>query len=211
MANAYYAADYGNPPPQMQQFTPVVRPFNVMVNSTAGASYGIQGYPVVSTLGVGDTISLCTLPGSGSGIILLDYYIDFGVLDTGAGSATLVMELGLALDSLDPGPAPNGSAITSAAAAGFFATLITPPAATNSGCRLNPQALFSDAATPVSEPVTFPNGVLPFSISNLAPSPNSGLYDFQLKVTTAADVVSATAAYIRGWIAYAQISQPWAN
>ncbi len=202
MSNAYYAADYNNPAPQSQSFAPIVRPFNVEVNSTAGASYGNAGVPVVSTLGSGDTIALCTLPGNDSGIILLDYYIDFGVIDTGGGAIALVMELGLALDSLDPGQ-------TSAAAAGFFATLIT--AVNGVSTRLTPSGLFTNASTPVSSPVTFPAGVLPFSISNQAPVPNAGLYDFVLTVTTPANTVSATAAYIRGWIAYAQVSQPWAN
>lgn len=201
MANAYFAADWANTPPQMQQFTPVRRPFNFQVNSTAGASYGTAGQPVVSTLGVGDTISLCPLPGQGSGIIITDYFIDFAKNDTNA-APTLVFSLGLLLDSLDP-------TMTSAAAAGFFATLITPNTATDT--RLNPLAYLSNAATPVLLPVTYPVGVLPYSVSDFLPNLNGGQYEFALTVTAAAATVSAVAANNSGWIEYIQISQPWAK
>jgi hypothetical protein len=192
MPNAYYAADYGNTPVQKQEFIPVVRPFNVEVNSTTGASYGTQGYAPVKTLGIGDTIALCTLPGSGSGIVLLDWFLDVGIIDSN-GSPLEVMELGLVLDTLDPNQ-------TSCAAAGFFATGITPG---TTGGRVSPQYAGLSA--------TVVSGAVPFSISNTAPTPNAGLYDLVLQVTTAAATVSATAAYIRGWIKYAQISQSWAN
>jgi hypothetical protein len=188
----YFAADYGNNAVQMQQFTPVVRPFNVEVNSTAGASYGTQGYAPVSTLAINDTIALCTLPGSGSGIILFDWFLDFGIIDSN-GSPLVVLELGLSLDTLDANQ-------TSAANAGFFATGITPG---TGGGRVSPFYAGLSA--------TIVSGAVPFSISNQAPTPNAGLYDLVLKVTTAAATVSATAAYIRGCIKYAQISQAWAN
>jgi len=125
----WYAADYGNTPPQMQQFTPVVRPFNVQVNTTAGASYGTQGYAPVSTLTSTspDQIHLCTLPAQGSGIVILDWFLDCGELDTG--SHALVMELGLALLTLDP-------LQNTAQALGFFATGITPGAG---GGQVSPQ------------------------------------------------------------------------
>lgn len=190
MANAYYAGDYGNTPPQMQQFAPVRRPFNVLVNS-GGGSYGPSNNPIVSTLGSGDTIALCTLPGSGSGIIITDWAMSFGIVDTGTHAAAF--ELGLVLDSLDPG-------MTSAAAAGFFATGITPGSAGGFVTAYN---------AGLSSTVVI--GAVPYSISDYNPNSNGGQYDLVLQVTTAAGTVSAVNAYIRGWIEYIQISQNWAN
>jgi hypothetical protein len=192
LANSYFAADYGNTPPQAQAFTPITRPFNAEVNSTAGGSYGTQGTGYITTLGLGDTIALCTLPGQGSGIVILDWNLEFGIIDSGTHAC--VLELGLVLNgSVDVGS-------TSAAAAGFFATGITPGAA---GGFVG--AFYAGLSA------TVVLNTCPYSISNGVPHTNSALYDLVLQVTTAAGTVSATAAYISGTITYAQISAAWAN
>lgn len=203
MANAYFAADYGNNPPQVPAFQPVRRPFNVMVNATAGGSYGTQGYAPVSTLGSADTIALCTLPGQGSGIIITDWAMSLGVIDSGTHAC--VLELGLALGSLDP-------SMTSSAAAGFFATGITPGAAggvvSAFGGGLSSTIVFGTTSGSV-----YTQGGTMFSISDYLPNLNGGLYDLVLQVTTAAGTVApgTAAAYIRGYVEYIQVSQAWAN
>jgi hypothetical protein len=190
---AYFAADYGNTPPQAQAFAPIVRPFNAVVNSTAGGSYGTQGTGYITTLALNDTIALCTLPGQGSGIVLLDWNLWCDELDTG--THALVMELGLAItpnNVIDPGQ-------TSVAAAGFFATTITPGSGGGTA-----GAFYAGMSSVLTN-------VMPYSISDFLPNNNGTNYDMVLKVTTAAGTVSATNAFIRGYVMYAQISQNWAN
>jgi hypothetical protein len=181
---AYQALDYANTPPQAQAFVPMVRPFNAVVNS---------GGTNVITLGVGDTIALGTLPGQGTGIVVLNWAISFGIIDTGTGVCAL--SLGLALNALDPG-------MTSAAAVGFFATGIVPGAT---------GGFISGFTVRATMGATIVLGALSYSISDYAPNLNGGSYDLVLQVTTAAGTVSAVNAFIRGWVEYAQISQAWAN
>lgn len=203
----YTAADYNAPIYQSPAAGAVVcRPFTALVNSTAGGS--LNGVPNVTTLAINDVIALCTLPGQGYGIVLLDYFIDFAKLDTN-GSPLLVMSLGTQLTSTTVGASTSSldTGSVSSAAAGQFATLITPNTTTDT--RLTPSIYASNAAAPASLPVTYPVGALPYSISNQpggpAQVPNSGLYDLILTVTAAAATVSAVNAFIKGWVMYQTI------
>lgn len=182
MANTYFATDYNNTPPQIAEgCAPVIRPFNAVVNS---------GGTNVITLGSGDIIQLATLPANGFGIVICEWAMQLGILDTG--SHALVLELGLILDSQDPGA-------SSAASAGFFATGITPGASGGVISSFN-QSLSS----------TIVIGSCPFTLG-LAPNNNGGLYDLALQVTTPAGTVSAVNALITGYIKYFTVSQPWSR
>jgi hypothetical protein len=211
MANYWFAADYTNIPPQLQESgVPVVRPFTAVVNSAGGS---LNGQKKVATLGSSapDVIALCTLPGQGYGIIVLDFMIEFGIIDSN-NSPTLEFELGLLLTSTTNANSTSSldTGSTSMAAAGYFGTLMIFDTATAGGI-LRPNVFFSIASTPTSLPWTPVAGALPLMITNqpggntggnVATYPNSGLYDFCLTVTENAATVSATDAYIKGWIMY---------
>ena len=211
-AKYWFAADYNTPIPQMAESNvPVIREFTAIVNSGGGAVNGQNKITSLATTGP-DIIALATLPGQGVGIVIDNYYFDFGILDTGGASAALVLELGLLLTSTVNGSATSSldTGSTSMANAGYFATLIT-LSGNNQQYRLNPVVMATKAATPVLAAVTYAAGALPLMITNqpggntggnVGTQPNSGLYDLVLQVTTSANTVSAVDAYIHGWIEY---------
>jgi len=126
-AKYWFAADYNNTPPQLQEGNTIVcREFCAVVNAAGGSTNGISNITSLASTGP-DVIALCTLPGQGYGITVDDYFIDFGGTDT-ASPAALVLELGLLLTSTTTGAATSSldTGSTSMAAAGYFATLITP-------------------------------------------------------------------------------------
>ena len=215
-AKYWFAADYNNTPPQLQEGNTIVcREFCAVVNAAGGSTNGISNITSLASTGP-DVIALCTLPGQGYGITVDDYFIDFGGTDT-ASPAALVLELGLLLTSTTTGAATSSldTGSTSMAAAGYFATLITPSTvfSTAKGYWLSPQAgLWTSASTPLVLPVTFNPGALPLMITNMpggntagnvATYPNSGLYDLCLTVTTSATTLAtSTPALIKGWVKY---------
>ena len=140
-------------------------------------------------MALNDIIQLCTLPAQGFGIVITDWALNLGELDTG--THALVMELGLILDALDPNA-------VSAAAANYFATTITP--GSTGGVA---SGFYAGMSTVIVQ-------ALPVTLG-YQPNNNGGLYDLALKVTTAAGTVSASAAYGSGYIKYFTVSQPWAN
>lgn len=216
MATKYwFAADYGNTPPQLQEGNTIVcREFTAVVNSGGGTTNGVSN---ITSLGTSspDVIALCTLPGQGYGITIDDYYLDFDAIETGGASATLVLEMGLLLTSTTNAASVSSldTGSTSMAAAGYFFTLLTWGTGTGASerIRVNPVSAFTAAATPAIIAVTYAKGALPLMITNLpggntngnvATQPNSGLYDLCLTVTTAANTVSAVNANIHGYIKY---------
>lgn len=224
MAAKYWTAvDYFNRPPQIDSASiPLRRYFTAIINSGGGSLNGVNKVTSLASTGP-DVIALCTLPGSNFGIMVSNYYIDFGILDTGGASAALVMELGLLLTSTVLGTSSSSLDVgsTTAANAGYFATTLTfTTNAAPAGYTLTPHGLFTRASGAAAALVAgYPvEGALPLALTNIsgyntggnvAAYPNSGLYDLVLQVTTSANTVSATDAYIRGWVEYETLNTAW--
>lgn len=219
MATKYwFALDYFNNIPQVPWAgVPQVRPFTFCVNSNGGS---INGVSKITSLGTSapDALVACTLPGQGFGIMIHNYYLDIDKIDAGAGSAALVLKMGIVLTSttnaLGTSSLDATTGATSMASDSFFFTLLTPG---NNAVRVSPVAAETNASTPAEIAITYGIGKLPVMITNFSGNtggnvgtyPNSGLYDIVFTVTTAANTVTTSDLYFKGWIEYSTLNQPW--
>jgi hypothetical protein len=218
MATKYwYALDYYNTIPQIAEGNVLIRrPFSFCVNSTAGSINGVAKVTSLASTGP-DALACCTFPGQGFGICITNYYLDIDKVDAGGGSAALVLKMGIVLTSTVTGLATTLDPTTGAASMAsdsYFFTLLTPG---NAAVRVNPVSAESNASTPAEVPITYGIGKLPLMLTNFTGNtggnvgtyPDSGLYDLVLTVTTTANALTSTDLYIKGWVDYFTLNQPW--